>query len=757
MPQYQQGYYQQGPPQQGYYQQQPQVVYVQQPQQRRDDGCCDGCCKSCCQVLCCLCCLEMLCGDCCGPDGPGGPGVGLELQMRRSPVRSWGVGERQVFNSEYQFVKNYKCQLINTTLFNKYVENNGHYNVNIDLTITAVAGHVTSFDIENAKTTYKWSQEKSDHLKLLTEAPIENKFSANDNDKHLGEKIAKNIYNLCRDAEHLIICTDCDREGEYIGWEVFMSANFGCNFKKILDCSVLNKPIGGSTKFNRGNTWRMKFSHLERNHMIDAVRYPGKLNENIINAVRCRSEIDLRSGTSFTRLLTNYYRNVSNIVENDSNRKGSFVVSYGPCQFPTLGFVVDRYDRIQAFSAEMYWSIFIQLDIFSTKLKWNRNRLFDRYVVAQIYENLFQKESEYVRIENLDSKSVLKFKPYPLTTVDLQKDCSKYFKISAKRSLNAAEYLYQQSFISYPRTETNKFATNFDFKKILDQLQENGKFKSISRTKLQPGSNNFSIPRSGQRDDGAHPPIHPIISMSDDKFNSLTHDQKQVYEYIVRRFLASCSKDAVGEQTSLTVRWGVNQNDPMSLKNGELFHVSFLKVSHKNWLEYMPFCNWGATSRKVQDEIEASKELLSRMRVGDFLKMKETGMTEGKTAPPKPLTETELITLMDKNGIGTDATIADHIEKIKTRKYVVKDNKECLVPTNLGISLVHGFQDIGLDDSITKPFFRGDFESYLVDICDGKAHREVITHQVIQRYVKYYRKTSDNLTKLGAAYSRSRS
>lgn len=132
-------------------------------------------------------------------------------------------------------------------------------------------------------------------------------------------------------------------------------------------------------------------------------------------------------------------------------------------------------------------------------------------------------------------------------------------------------------------------------------------------------------------------------------------------------------------------------------------------------------------------------------------------MTEGKTAPPKPLTETELITLMDKNGIGTDATIADHIEKIKTRKYIVKDNKDCLIPTNLGSSLVHGFQDIGLDDSITKPFFRGDFESYLVEICDGNAQREVITQQVIQRYTKYYRKTCENINKLGSAYSRTRS
>lgn len=671
---------------------------------------------------------------------------------------SWGVQNKQVQDSNYRFVKNYKCQLNNTNLFNKYVGNHGQSNINVDLTITAVAGHVTTNQIEKLNTVYKWSQSPSDHLKLLTEASIENQYSTNENNGQVGEKIATNIYQLCQNTDHLIICTDCDREGEYIGWEVFMSANFGCNFKNKLDCSTLNSPIGGLVRFNRGNTWRMKFSHLEKSHMLNAVKNPVKLNENIIDAVRCRMEIDLRSGLSFTRMLTNYYRGLPNIAENDKPDGKGFTVSYGSCQFPTLGFVVDRYDRIKAFSSELYWSLWIKLDIFSLKLKWDRNRLFDRFAVAQIYDNLHQKESEYVRVENLQSKSVLKFKPYPLTTVELQKDCSKFFKISARKSLDAAEKLYQKGFLSYPRTETNKFAANFDFKKILDQLQQNGKFKNDFQQNLQPGSENFSIPRDGKKDDGAHPPIHPIISMSPETFNALTADQKKVYEYVVRRFMACCSKDAVGEQTSLTVRWGVNRGDLMNIKTGELFHISFLKVQHKNWLQYMPYCHWGAATKKVEEEIEANKELISKMKVGDFLKINESGMAEGKTASPTPLTETELITLMDKNEIGTDATIADHIEKIKLRKYIrIEGAKEYLVPTDLGISLVHGFQDIGLDDSITKPFFRGEFESSLVKICNGEVKREVITHQATQMFIKYYNKSNQQIRKLGAAYEKTRS
>ena len=64
----------------------------------------------------------------------------------------------------------------------------------------------------------------------------------------------------------------------------------------------------------------------------------------------------------------------------------------------------------------------------------------------------------------------------------------------------------------------------------------------------------FETPRSGSHDDKAHPPIHPIKYVSLDTLNTL--DEKKVYEYVVRRFIACCSKDAVGTQTVVTLKWG---------------------------------------------------------------------------------------------------------------------------------------------------------------------------------------------------------
>lgn len=65
-------------------------------------------------------------------------------------------------------------------------------------------------------------------------------------------------------------------------------------------------------------------------------------------------------------------------------------------------------------------------------------------------------------------------------------------------------------------------------------------------------------------------------------------------------------------------------------------------------------------------------------------------MTEGSTTAPNLLTEADLIALMDKNGIGTDATHADHIETIKKRSYVGVQDSRFLVPSQLGMGLVEG-------------------------------------------------------------------
>ena len=136
--------------------------------------------------------------------------------------------------------------------------------------------------------------------------------------------------------------------------------------------------------------------------------------------------------------------------------------------------------------------------------------------------------------------------------------------------MQIAEALYQRGFLSYPRTETDVFDPQFDFMTLIEKQTADpawGGFASgcvlylallqtystheptSTSSRLQNGG--FTPPRRGKKDDHAHPPIHPTAHVA-----NLVGDEKRVYEYITRRFLACCSKDALGWQTTVEVQYG---------------------------------------------------------------------------------------------------------------------------------------------------------------------------------------------------------
>lgn len=110
-------------------------------------------------------------------------------------------------------------------------------------------------------------------------------------------------------------------------------------------------------------------------------------------------------------------------------------------------------------------------------------------------------------------------------------------------SKQISEKLYQSGFVSYPRTETDQYDKAFDFMPLIAKQHVDGAWGSFAR-ELSDG--NFEKPRNGSKNDQAHPPIHPTAHA-----NHLTGNDKRVYDLITRRFLASCSSDAIGKQTSV--------------------------------------------------------------------------------------------------------------------------------------------------------------------------------------------------------------
>lgn len=126
-------------------------------------------------------------------------------------------------------------------------------------------------------------------------------------------------------------------------------------------------------------------------------------------------------------------------------------------------------------------------------------------------------------------------------------------------------------------------------------------------------------------------------------FTDLQGNEKRVYELICRHFLACVSKDATGSETTVNI-----------VIADEQFTATGLCIYERNYLDVYIYEKWN------------SKEI-HNYQIGNTFEPTELSMPEGSTSPPSLLTEADLIALMDKNGIGTDATHAEHINTIKTR------------------------------------------------------------------------------------------
>lgn len=128
---------------------------------------------------------------------------------------------------------------------------------------------------------------------------------------------------------------------------------------------------------------------------------------------------------------------------------------------------------------------------------------------------------------------------------------------------------------------------------------------------------------------------------------ALAAQEASIYELITRRFLACCSEDAKGHTTTVEILYGE-----------ETFNASGLVVLERNYLDVYWYENWHSST------------MLPVFTLGETFMPTEAMMNEGGTTAPNYLTESDLIALMDANGIGTDATMAEHIQRIQEREYV---------------------------------------------------------------------------------------
>ncbi|ETV91897.1 hypothetical protein, variant [Aphanomyces invadans] len=548
-------------------------------------------------------------------------------------------------------------------------------NQNVEMAFTSVTGHLMELDFAASYRSWK----SCDPVELFT-AKVEKKVRGDQ------KAIEGTLRTEAARAQWLILWLDCDREGENIAFEV----------KSV--CEIVNRRL---------RVFRARFSALIPRDIQHAVQHLVQPNENLSLACDARSEIDLRLGAAFTRFQTMRLQKKFPQIHaqnNPANAGDNKVVSFGSCQFPTLGFVVDRYLAIESFVSEPFYSIHVTHaipDVGSITFSWARNRLYDHLATLALFEACV--EAKVATVTSITRKDTSKRKPFPLTTVEFQKRAARWLRITSEEAMAAAESLYNKGLLSYPRTETDSFKEGTDLSALLLLHLQHDSWGGYVSQLLHHGK--FEHPRSGKHDDQAHPPIHPTKAVP---LASLHDKERKVYEFVTLHFLACCSMDAKGHQTTVHMQMA-----------DEHFSASGLMILARNYLDIYKFETWSNSVIPVYDQ-------------GDVFAPTSLTLQAGATTPPPLLTESDLIAKMDTHGIGTDATIAEHINTILKREYAIKvNNNTQFKPTALGLALVQSYNKMGYQ--LAKPDLRAAMERDCTAISQGhKSMDEVIRSCMIQ-------------------------
>lgn len=128
-------------------------------------------------------------------------------------------------------------------------------------------------------------------------------------------------------------------------------------------------------------TFRAKFSAITEKDIKHAMQNLGRPNENEAKSVDARQELDLRIGCAFTRFQTKFFQGKYGDLD-------SSLISYGPCQTPTLGFCVQRHDEILTFKPESFWYIQAKVGNPEITLEWSRVRLFEKDIVTMFLNKI---------------------------------------------------------------------------------------------------------------------------------------------------------------------------------------------------------------------------------------------------------------------------------------------------------------------------------------------------------------------------------
>ena len=503
------------------------------------------------------------------------------------------------------------------------------------------------------------------------------------------------------DVTTIYVCTDSGREGEYIYRLVERQA--------------------GVTGKERRRVW---IDSQTEEEILRGIREAKDLSEydNLCESAYLRAKEDYLMGINFSRLLTLKY---GNTISNFLNTKYT-VVSVGRVMTCVLGMVVRREREIRDFVKTPFYRVLSTLDIQGNQVdgEWRAVEGSTYFQSPKLYkENGFLKEEDAKQLieelktdENrntetgelkavvvsMEKKKETKNPPLLYNLAELQNDCSRLFKISPDQTLQVVQELYEKKLVTYPRTDARVLSSAVakeihknigglknipSVKAYAEAILEKGTYKNIAKTRYvndKQITDHYAIIPTGQG-------FGAIRTLNQTSLN--------VYETIVRRFLGIFCPPAIYQKISLVTGVGT-----------EKFFSNFKVLAEPGYLKVMEYSfqkkKESDNSKNNGEESEEScdvsfMEILSGLKKGMELTVKELNIKEGETAPPKRYNSGSMILAMENagqliedeelraqikgSGIGTSATRAEILKKLVNNKYLALNKKtQIITPTLLG-------------------------------------------------------------------------
>lgn len=450
------------------------------------------------------------------------------------------------------------------------------------------------------------------------------------------EDLVQTLKKKGKKSDAIYLATDPDREGEAISWHLAYLLG--------MDLDQAN---------------RVTFNEITKSGVQSGMASPRRVDMDLVNAQQTRRILDRIVGYKLSPFL---WKKV---------RRG---LSAGRVQSVAVRIIVDREEEIRKFKPQEYWSIDAKLlgkasrKAFAAKLYGKDKKIS---IKTKEEADAILKELEgcdYV-VENV-KKSVRKKSPAPpFTTSTLQQEASRRLGFQARRTMKAAQELYEGvevgdmgavGLITYMRTDSLRISDEAAQQAAGFIEQRYGKNYLPPKRRVYKSRNNAQ---------DAHEAIRPTMpEMAPDQVkDSLTGDQYKLYKLVWERFIASQMATALLDTVSVDIRAGEY-----------LFKASGYTVKFDGYTVL-----YEESKEETSNGEEGASGALPPLEKGDLLRLKSLEGSQHFTQPPPRFTEASLIKTLEENGIGRPSTYAPTITTILSRGYVEREAK-ALKPTALG-------------------------------------------------------------------------